>query len=260
MNSKITAFVLNELPENERAAFLAELENDSALQHEIRETQDFCDLLQHEIGTQNAPSLTEDQHAALASAFANPQPVSVPQPSNVRRFPFRILVAGIGTLAAAYAIISQLPEQGSQKLAISTDAPQSSEDKDVNNTDKVPARAPKEPLVLAGGKNSGSGSGGGIAAPTTPVPSAPKVSVATKPVDEMTITSELMASTFSDTRQGIPPQIPAPSARQNLPRPGSQQPANAPSLSSKAAADSQMGYIKADAPAGALGGLSLIHI
>ena len=81
MKTKITAFVLNELPENERLAFLAELEKDPSLQKEVEATRAFCNLLHSELGSatdsstdpSTAHALTEEQHKAIFSAFANPK-------------------------------------------------------------------------------------------------------------------------------------------------------------------------------------------
>jgi secreted protein with Ig-like and vWFA domain len=110
MNTQITALALNELSEQERQRLLAEIETHPELQNELRETQQFCEWLQREIGPAHAPSLTAEQHASLNSLFTDPPaPPSVPSPK-VRPFPIRSLLAGMGALAAAYAFTTLLPQ------------------------------------------------------------------------------------------------------------------------------------------------------
>jgi anti-sigma factor RsiW len=60
MNEKLTAYVLNELPPDERAELEAQMQRDPALRAQVEEMKDFCAMLSQEMAGDDSksPALT----------------------------------------------------------------------------------------------------------------------------------------------------------------------------------------------------------
>ncbi|MEZ0274225.1 MAG: hypothetical protein ACAH88_04920, partial [Roseimicrobium sp.] len=75
MNAKLTAYALNELPPDERAALEAEMETNPALRAEAEEMKKFCTVLHDEVSAADKVALTVEQRVRVLREFtADSQP------------------------------------------------------------------------------------------------------------------------------------------------------------------------------------------
>lgn len=86
MNAKLTAYALNELPPDERAALEAEMETNPALRVEAEEMRKFCALLHDEVADAEKETLTTEQRVRVLREFsADTQPQLQPQAKKAER-------------------------------------------------------------------------------------------------------------------------------------------------------------------------------
>ncbi len=69
MNEKLTAYALNEMPPDERAAFEAELQRDPALREQAEQMKGFCQLLNDNVTKPDKSALTSGQREDLIKTF-----------------------------------------------------------------------------------------------------------------------------------------------------------------------------------------------
>ncbi|WP_050025324.1 von Willebrand factor type A domain-containing protein [Verrucomicrobium sp. BvORR034] len=111
MNEKLTAYALNELPPDERAALEQQMTLDPALREEAEAMKVFCSLLKEQVGEhtgQSAPEqeeLTGDQRNQVLKAFLN-------TPRKVVRPPFWKRAEFISTAIAAGLALTLLVPSG----------------------------------------------------------------------------------------------------------------------------------------------------
>lgn len=99
MNEKLTAYALNELPPDERAAFETQMKSDPALQMQVEEMKTFCAMISREVADEEA-ALTSSQRVSVMRVFKNGPPAEKPAPAAWQRPAFFIPT----TLAACVAI------------------------------------------------------------------------------------------------------------------------------------------------------------
>ncbi len=112
MNEKLTAYALNELPPDERAAFEAQMKNDPALRQQAEEMKSFCTLLEREVPQNAGDSLRPAQRAQLVQSFQETRRVIRPL---WRRPAF---LSGIGFAAAACLAVMLTIQQMKQPPAM----------------------------------------------------------------------------------------------------------------------------------------------
>nr|WP_218280885.1 hypothetical protein [Verrucomicrobium spinosum] len=111
MNEKLTAYALNELPPDERAALEQQMTLDPALREEAEAMKVFCSLLKEQVGENAGPSapeqeeLTGDQRSQVLKAFLN-------TPRKVVRPPFWKRAEFISTAIAAGLALTLLVPSG----------------------------------------------------------------------------------------------------------------------------------------------------
>lgn len=71
MNEKLTAYVLNELPPDERAELEAQMKSDPALRTQAEEMKVFCAMLSKEVAGDESPALTLQQRVSVMRAFSH---------------------------------------------------------------------------------------------------------------------------------------------------------------------------------------------
>ncbi len=105
MNEKLTAYALNELPPDERAALEAQMQNDPALRQQAEEMKSFCSLLNEQITRSEHDTLNPEQRTQLLENFQSSQKI-------IRPFWRRpAFLSGFGLAAAAcVALIFALHE------------------------------------------------------------------------------------------------------------------------------------------------------
>ena len=69
MNEKLTAYVLNELPPDERAELEAQMKTDPALREQAEEMKSFCAMLSQQVAGDESPALTPQQRVSVMRAF-----------------------------------------------------------------------------------------------------------------------------------------------------------------------------------------------
>jgi Mg-chelatase subunit ChlD len=82
MNAKLTAYALNELPPDERAALEAEMETNPALRVEAEEMRKFCAMLHDEVTDADKTTLTSEQRFRVLREFSTD---TQPQPKKTER-------------------------------------------------------------------------------------------------------------------------------------------------------------------------------
>jgi Mg-chelatase subunit ChlD/anti-sigma factor RsiW len=88
MNAKLTAYALNELPPDERAALEAEMETNPALRVDAEEMRKFCALLHDEVADADKEALTTEQRVRVLREFSadtQPQPQLQPRAKKAER-------------------------------------------------------------------------------------------------------------------------------------------------------------------------------
>lgn len=106
MNEQITAYVLNELSPEERAAFEAQLQQQPELQAQVAEMQTFCQVLDTHVtkNTSTTDSFTAEQRAQLLSSFRQTSTSNLPKKSSRRPWLHPILLSS-SAIAACLAIL-----------------------------------------------------------------------------------------------------------------------------------------------------------
>ena len=95
MNEKLTAYALNELPPDERAALEEQMQNDASLRQQAEEVKAFCSLLNEQINHSDSDTLKPEQRTQLLENFQA-------TPKIIRPFWRRpSFIGGIGLAAAA---------------------------------------------------------------------------------------------------------------------------------------------------------------
>src|SRR4029078_10470498 len=76
MTEKLTAYVLNELPPDERAELEAQMQRDPALRAQAEEMKEFCTMLSQEMAGNDSASraLTLQQRVSVMRAFSHEPP------------------------------------------------------------------------------------------------------------------------------------------------------------------------------------------
>lgn len=115
----LTAYVLNELNDSQRAIVAEALANDSTLRQLVDEIREAAASLESELHSEPAPSLTEEQRAFLASRI---EPTAEPSSFSIQR---TVWWAGGITAAAALVMLSvvfsgyfQTDEQSTRTLTL----------------------------------------------------------------------------------------------------------------------------------------------
>ena len=99
MNEKLTAYALNEMSPEEKAAFEAELQTNAALQAQAEEMKNFCDLLNQHVPKHTADELSQEQRAEVLNSLDKESKVIRP---SFFRTPFWVSSAAV---AACLAIL-----------------------------------------------------------------------------------------------------------------------------------------------------------
>ena len=96
MNEKLTAYVLDELPPDERAAFEAHMQQDPALRQQAAEMREFCEMVRQEVTASQEDTLESGQRTRLIAQFQTNR-------NNVIRPLWRrpAFINGLGLAAAA---------------------------------------------------------------------------------------------------------------------------------------------------------------
>lgn len=140
---KLTAYVMNEMPEAERQALDAAISRDPALAREVEELRRFCGNLWSELREEPMPRLTSAQLAALKAEIAAPPP---------RRRQIW-LAAGMPALAAAVVAYVLVQPRFKADAPLSTgDAAEVRFDADVSDTAPVAPKASVAPKMVVEAK------------------------------------------------------------------------------------------------------------
>ncbi|RBP44464.1 secreted protein with Ig-like and vWFA domain [Roseimicrobium gellanilyticum] len=138
MNAKLTAYALNELPPDERAALEAEMETNPALRVEAEEMRKFCTLLHDEVTDAEKTTLTSEQRFRVLREFtADTQPLPKKTERSIWKHPAFWVPTAIAACTTAMLVIT-LNEQRSQapeervSLAVHAKGKLSTEDVRVN--------------------------------------------------------------------------------------------------------------------------------
>ncbi|MEZ0386794.1 MAG: von Willebrand factor type A domain-containing protein [Verrucomicrobium sp.] len=105
MKDKLTAYALNELPPDDRAALEAQMASDPALREEAEAMKAFCGLLHEHVGKPEEEVLTSDQRNVVLKAFLS-------TPRKVTRPPFWKRAEFISTAIAAGLALTLLVPSG----------------------------------------------------------------------------------------------------------------------------------------------------
>jgi secreted protein with Ig-like and vWFA domain len=149
MNEQITAYVLNELPPDERAAIEAQLKSDPSLRQQVEEMQSFCNLVDTHIAKSTAPStFTEKQREQLVDTFTTSDK-KVVRPKFLRH-PFLLSSTA---LAACLAIL--LIRHGTFESPVADPAyPIRLEDAQIREATGSPHQEKSQPPATIDGKKS----------------------------------------------------------------------------------------------------------
>ncbi|TLD69625.1 DUF3520 domain-containing protein [Phragmitibacter flavus] len=152
MNEQITAYVLNELPEDERRAFEAQLQTDPTLRAQVQEMQNFCTLVDTHITKADAPTatFTPEQRDHLVESFTAPEANAEAEEKIIRSKPnfwrHPILLSSTA-LAACLAIL--LIRYGSFDSAFTTSANHvSSEKVQMRGASATPDQDTQQPSIF----------------------------------------------------------------------------------------------------------------
>ena len=119
---RLTACVLGELDDADRAAIEQLLEASSEARAFVDDLQDTIGVLRGELSSEPAPALTDEQRAALQDAAESTDPdEAVTETWQSRTHSRRGLLAGtVATVAALSIVVAVLPQFGSQRSSEST--------------------------------------------------------------------------------------------------------------------------------------------
>ena len=119
---RLTAFVLGELDDADRAAVKQLLEASPEARAFVDDLQDTIGVLRDELSSEPAPALTDEQRAALQDAAESTEPdETVTETRQTRTHSRRALLAGtIATVAALSIVVAVLPQFGSHRTSEST--------------------------------------------------------------------------------------------------------------------------------------------
>ncbi len=121
---KLTAYVLGELDDEERAAVEAEINGSPELQETVKGIREATELLTAQLGAQSTPSLTDDQREEIHEKSAKSGPSSVedapaverPAGDHRRRFVALFVAASLLILAVGIAALIQFGPQISSSV------------------------------------------------------------------------------------------------------------------------------------------------
>ena len=98
-DSQLTAYALGELPEDERRAVEARIQNQPALQAEVDQIRALAAQLETELAGESAPALTDVQRQAILAA-----PAAGHDRGRLARFPWR-KISGFAAVAAVVTLV-----------------------------------------------------------------------------------------------------------------------------------------------------------
>lgn len=113
MNAKLTAYALNELPPDERAALEAEMESNPALRAEAEEMRKFCTLVHDELAEEDRTALTTDQRVRVLREFSADSQPRKPERS-IWRHPAFLVPTAIAACTTVMLVINLRDKHVSQ--------------------------------------------------------------------------------------------------------------------------------------------------
>ncbi len=201
MDAKLTAYALNELPPDERAAFEAQLKNDLALQKQADEMKAFCKMLEYEVAQNADDVLMPAQRAQLVQSFQSSPKIIRPL---WRRSAFlnTLGLAAAACLAIMFTVhyMREEPLDAARGyVTLRTDASPTMDDQDIKRSVQMKQKAERSTLVNispAPKENEKKQ----LAATNVPQPAAPSAPVVTDLVikDALTKAMPVVPSRQSD--------------------------------------------------------------
>lgn len=120
MNAKLTAYVLNELSPEERAALEAEMNTDTLLREEAEEMKTFCALLQEEVAAEPEvkTELTVEQRVNVLREFTKePEPTSKKAAPSIWRHPAFLIPTAIAACTTTLLVVQMREKKGEHLFA-----------------------------------------------------------------------------------------------------------------------------------------------